>query len=237
MIGGGEFIINGAERVVVSQLHRSPGVDFVVEIEADRQEAARLPGHPRARKLDRAAGHQEGDPGRPHRPVGQVLGDDPAAGDGPASSRPTRRSSRRSTSPRRSTRPTAKAAAQSSRARSPAATSSTRTPARSWSTAARRSPRRSPRCSPTPTSATITVLKDARDPLILQSLQEDPTTDHESGPAADLPAAPAGQPAAAGEGPRAVPREVLRHQPLPPRQGRPVPDQPQVRPGRSPKTR
>ncbi len=30
MIGGGEFIINGAERVVVSQLHRSPGVDFVV---------------------------------------------------------------------------------------------------------------------------------------------------------------------------------------------------------------
>src|SRR5438067_4597024 len=34
MIGGGEFIINGAERVVVSQLHRSPGVDFVVEAEA-----------------------------------------------------------------------------------------------------------------------------------------------------------------------------------------------------------
>src|SRR3984893_8932587 len=34
MIGGGEFIINGAERVVVSQLHRSPGVDFVVEVEA-----------------------------------------------------------------------------------------------------------------------------------------------------------------------------------------------------------
>ena len=31
MLGGGEFIINGAERVVVSQLHRSPGVDFVVE--------------------------------------------------------------------------------------------------------------------------------------------------------------------------------------------------------------
>lgn len=29
MIGGGEFIINGSERVVVSQLHRSPGVDFV----------------------------------------------------------------------------------------------------------------------------------------------------------------------------------------------------------------
>ncbi|MCS7034291.1 MAG: DNA-directed RNA polymerase subunit beta, partial [Phycisphaerae bacterium] len=37
MIGGGEFIINGAERVIVSQLHRSPGVDFLVETsEGDR---------------------------------------------------------------------------------------------------------------------------------------------------------------------------------------------------------
>ena len=37
MIGGGEFIINGAERVIVSQLHRSPGVDFTVELqESDR---------------------------------------------------------------------------------------------------------------------------------------------------------------------------------------------------------
>ncbi len=33
MLGGGEFIINGAERVVVSQLHRSPGIDFVSETE------------------------------------------------------------------------------------------------------------------------------------------------------------------------------------------------------------
>ena len=31
MLGGGEFIINGSERVVVSQLHRSPGVDFNYE--------------------------------------------------------------------------------------------------------------------------------------------------------------------------------------------------------------
>ncbi len=37
MIGGGEFIINGAERVIVSQLHRSSGVDFTVEMqETDR---------------------------------------------------------------------------------------------------------------------------------------------------------------------------------------------------------
>ncbi len=37
MIGGGEFIINGAERVIVSQLHRSPGVDFIkAQAEGDR---------------------------------------------------------------------------------------------------------------------------------------------------------------------------------------------------------
>ncbi len=32
MVGGGEFIVNGTERVIVTQLHRSPGVDFSVEI-------------------------------------------------------------------------------------------------------------------------------------------------------------------------------------------------------------
>jgi len=37
MIGGGEFIIHGAERVIVSQLHRSPGVDFLIDSkEGDR---------------------------------------------------------------------------------------------------------------------------------------------------------------------------------------------------------
>jgi DNA-directed RNA polymerase subunit beta len=32
MMGGGEFIVNGSERVIVSQLHRSPGIDFASEI-------------------------------------------------------------------------------------------------------------------------------------------------------------------------------------------------------------
>ncbi|HPD29997.1 MAG TPA: DNA-directed RNA polymerase subunit beta, partial [Phycisphaerae bacterium] len=37
MMGGGEFIINGAERVIVNQLHRSPGVDFIkAQAEGDR---------------------------------------------------------------------------------------------------------------------------------------------------------------------------------------------------------
>ena len=39
MLGGGEFIINGAERVVVSQLHRSPGVDFVLASEPGEKKA------------------------------------------------------------------------------------------------------------------------------------------------------------------------------------------------------
>jgi DNA-directed RNA polymerase subunit beta len=37
MLGGGEFIINGAERVIVTQLHRSPGCDFSRETIGDRQ--------------------------------------------------------------------------------------------------------------------------------------------------------------------------------------------------------
>ena len=37
MMGGGEYIINGAERVIVNQLHRSPGVDFsIASSEGDR---------------------------------------------------------------------------------------------------------------------------------------------------------------------------------------------------------
>ncbi len=42
MLGGGEFIINGAERVVVNQLHRSPGIDFVMDADttSDRKLAS-----------------------------------------------------------------------------------------------------------------------------------------------------------------------------------------------------
>ena len=38
IIGGGEFIINGSERCIVNQLHRSPGVDFAIQDDtSDRQ--------------------------------------------------------------------------------------------------------------------------------------------------------------------------------------------------------
>lgn len=49
MLGGGEFIINGAERVVVSQLHRSPGVDFMLTTEPGEPQGLFLPYHSRAR--------------------------------------------------------------------------------------------------------------------------------------------------------------------------------------------
>ncbi|MFH0963304.1 MAG: hypothetical protein V2A58_04735 [Planctomycetota bacterium] len=44
MMGGGEFVINGAERVIVSQLHRSPGVDFLEEggLEEKRLQSCRI---------------------------------------------------------------------------------------------------------------------------------------------------------------------------------------------------
>ncbi|MBM2833580.1 MAG: rpoB [Candidatus Brocadiaceae bacterium] len=37
MIGGGDFIINGTERVIVTQLHRSPGIDFIEEFHAEKR--------------------------------------------------------------------------------------------------------------------------------------------------------------------------------------------------------
>ena len=95
-----------------------------------RPQAPRLPRHPRARKLDRAPGHQEGHAGRPDRPVGQVLVDDAAPRHEPAvlvrRGDPRRPSTRPRPSPPATPRPP-----PSSKAGSPAATSSTPTPARS----------------------------------------------------------------------------------------------------------
>ena len=48
MLGGGEFIINGAERVVVSQLHRCPGVDFVSEMEGGERRCIAAASFPNA---------------------------------------------------------------------------------------------------------------------------------------------------------------------------------------------
>ncbi len=81
MLGGGEFIINGAERVVVSQLHRSPGVDFVLSSEPGEKKNYSCRIIPERGQLDRTRRQQERVPGRPHRPEWQVFGDDALAGD------------------------------------------------------------------------------------------------------------------------------------------------------------
>ena len=75
----GTFVINGTERVIVSQLHRSPGVFFT------KESRARVPrqDHPVPRLLGGVRVRPEGDPLRPHRPQAQVPGHDLPAGPGP----------------------------------------------------------------------------------------------------------------------------------------------------------
>ena len=51
----GTFVINGAERVVVSQLHRSPGIAFESSIHLNGKGALQLPDYSRSRLLDRSA--------------------------------------------------------------------------------------------------------------------------------------------------------------------------------------
>ncbi len=89
MLGGGEFIINGAERVVVSQLHRSPGVDFVSEIEAGDRRTLSCRIIPERGSWIELNTSKKDTLERPHRPERQVLGHDAAAGDGPEVQRRT----------------------------------------------------------------------------------------------------------------------------------------------------
>ena len=51
----GTFVINGAERVIVSQLHRSPGLAFEAIAASQRQDASLFPHHSRSRFVDRSA--------------------------------------------------------------------------------------------------------------------------------------------------------------------------------------
>jgi len=59
MTENGTFVINGTERVIVSQLHRSPGIFH----------------HPQSRLLDRLRVRHQGHPLRPHRSPPQAAGD------------------------------------------------------------------------------------------------------------------------------------------------------------------
>ena len=53
MIGGGEFIVNGAVRVIVNQLAPQPGCRFPDREQGGRPGAPRRAHHPGTRQLDR----------------------------------------------------------------------------------------------------------------------------------------------------------------------------------------
>ena len=82
MTDRGTFIINGTERIVVSQLVRSPGVYFGVNARQDRagEGDRRRQDDPEPRRVARVRGRQEGRRLRPHRPQAQAAGHGAAQG-------------------------------------------------------------------------------------------------------------------------------------------------------------
>ena len=83
MTDNGTFIINGTERVIVSQMHRSPGVFFDHDkgkTHSSRQAALRRPHHPLSRLLARHRVRRQGHRARAHRPPPQDPGDVAADG-------------------------------------------------------------------------------------------------------------------------------------------------------------
>ena len=199
MIGGGEFIINGAERVVVSQLHRSPGVDFVVEIEAgDRKLHA-------CRVIPERGSWIEL----------QVTKKDTLGVRIDQSGKFSSMTLLRAMSPQFSSDEAiltafyeteddrhrrSQGAARSSKGGSPAATSSTRSTGEVLIESGATISKTSAQVLADANLGNITVLKDAKDPLDPPVAPGRPDHRPRERPAADLPAAPAGQPAAAGEG-------------------------------------
>ncbi len=82
----GSFIVNGTERVIVSQLHRSPGVFFEHDKGKTHSSGKLLfsrAHHPLPRLLAGLRVRPEGHPVLPRRPPPQDAGDDPAEGHRP----------------------------------------------------------------------------------------------------------------------------------------------------------
>ena len=77
----GTFIINGTERVVVTQLVRSPGA-YLMEPKDREKQVFTANLMPARGSLARARDRQEGQGLRPHRPQAQAAGHRPAARDG-----------------------------------------------------------------------------------------------------------------------------------------------------------
>ena len=82
MTENGTFIVNGTERVVVSQLHRSPGIFFDAgkSKTAGEQDHLLRADHPEPRLLDRLRVRQQGHPVRADRPPAEAARDRAAPG-------------------------------------------------------------------------------------------------------------------------------------------------------------
>ena len=82
MTKNGTFIVNGTERVIVSQMHRSPGVLFDHDrgkTHASGKYPVRRPRHPLSRLVARFRVRRQGHRQRPHRPQAQAAGHGAAA--------------------------------------------------------------------------------------------------------------------------------------------------------------
>ena len=178
MIGGGEFIINGAERVVVSQLHRSPGVDFVVEIEANekRLHACRIiPERGSWIELQVTKKDTLGvriDQSGKFSAMTLLRAMNPKFSDNEAILKAFYESEEIST--------TDKSAAQQLEGRIACGDVVDPNTGEVLADSGATISKALAQILVDADIGTISVLKDARDPLILQSLQEDQTTDHES---------------------------------------------------------
>ena len=233
MLGGGEFIINGAERVVVSQLHRSPGVDFVSEMEGTgerRLQSCRIIPE-RGSWIELNVNRKESlsvriDQSGKFSIMTLLRAMDPQV------QRQRQPAARVLSTPKWSRSPTA-AAPRRSRASWPSATSSIRPTARGPA----RSSSSAPEDHQERRRNDLHLRPEAdrgdgrsEEPAAAERLGRRQHGQPRRGAAADLPAVAAGQSAAVGEGQGPVPREVLRHQPLPAGPRGPLPHQPQAGP-------
>ena len=81
MTQNGTFVVNGTERVIVSQMHRSPGVFFDHDrgrTHASGKLLVRGPHHSLSRLMARLRIRRQRHRLRPHRPPPQIAGDDTA---------------------------------------------------------------------------------------------------------------------------------------------------------------
>ena len=224
MLGGGEFIINGAERVVVSQLHRSPGVDFVtdtdtaerkmfsariipergswIELNASKKDTLQVridqSGKFSAMMLLRAMDSKYGQDAELLRTFYDTTVEKVVDG--------------------RSVGKIEGKIAVTDIVYPPASEKAGEVIVESG----HKITKNLAEVICTSGLSSVEVMPEAKVPLILNSLEEDATGSHEEARCASINAC-ARQSAAVGKGQSAVPREVLRHQPLSARPRRPVP--------------